>query len=292
MTSTIYNFKSVRKTLLLASVGLATLLTACDNIKSDERYILGEAVTAERAVLLEDFTGQNCLNCPEAHEVIEGLEEQFGSDKVIAVSIHCGSFGIPVKRTNFTTGNIGLMTDEGNAIMETYGIQSFPMGVIDMGSPETYDLWATSVRNAIQKSTDVRIELSATFIADAQQPENGYAGSIKAKAEIHSGTARTADVQFWIVENGIVARQKLPDGSFNDNYVHNNVFRGQMLNGIRGGSYTFANGFPTEVEAETQVRWSDKEHWEVPNLSVVCFVSDKTGVLQVSRVPVAAENRK
>lgn len=262
------------------------MLASCDDVKSDDRYILGEEIKAERAVLLEDFTGQNCLNCPNAHEVIEQLEEQFGADKVIAVSIHCGGFGVPTKRTNFSTGNVGLMTDEGNAILQAYGIQSFPMGVIDMGSPETYDLWTTSVRNALQKPTDVTITASAKFVPEAEEPAEGYAGKIECTAEVLSGETRTADIQFWVLENGIVAQQKLPDGTINKEYVHNNVFRGQVFDGLNGKSENFAAGFTTETTGSIAVRWTDKERWEVTNLSVVCFISDGSGVLQVTKVPV------
>ena len=58
--------------LLVASAALA----GCSGIDSDDRYITAESVTPQRAVLVEDFTGQNCVNCPAAHETIDKTIEK------------------------------------------------------------------------------------------------------------------------------------------------------------------------------------------------------------------------
>lgn len=276
---------------LLAVAGMSAL-TSCDDIKPDDRYIPGEAITAERAVLLEDFTGQYCVNCPQAHDVIKQLEEQYGKDKVIAVSIHSGGFGISTSQTNFGLNFVGLMTEEGNTIMTSYGIESFPMGIINFGRPEVYDLWPTSVRNALMVPTDVQIDLKAEFVPtptdevgdeDSDEYTDGYFGNIEIEAEVMSGSSRTVNVQFWITEDNIVALQKSLDKTIPD-YVHDNVFRAQVLNGLRGESYSLTGGVEKVVDGSIATRWTDKERWEVKNLSVVAIVSDKTGVLQVKRV--------
>lgn len=275
--------KTIYKNSLIACTVamIAVTFTACDEVGENDRYILGEAIKVERGVLLEDFTGQNCINCPEAHKVIEQLEEQYGEDKFIAVSIHCGGFGISTSRTNFETGRIGLMTEEGNAIMEAYGIQSFPMGVINMGNPMVYDLWPTAVREGLQKETDVNIDLNVEYTPH----EGGQTGTITAKADIISGSDRMANIQFWILENGIVASQRSTTETMPD-YVHNNVFRAQIFNGLKGNQISLTNGFTTEVEGSIETRWTDKERWQPENLSVVAFVSDNTGVLQVVKKPL------
>lgn len=279
---TLYSRIPVYAALVMA--GLCFI--ACDDISEDNRYILGASVKPERAVLLEDFTGQNCINCPDAHKVVEQLEEQYGSDKLIAVSIHSGSFGVSTSRTDYDRGRIGLMTEEGNALMEAYGIQSFPMGVINMGSPMVYDLWPTAVRNAFQVETDVNIDLTVAYTPSAQDgKDSGYTGKINIAAEIKSGSTRSANVQFWIVENNIVAAQRSTESTIPD-YVHNNVFRGQVFNGLRGNQYSFTAGFPIDITTEIDNRWSSTEHWDINNLSVVAIVSDNTGVLQAARVSV------
>lgn len=262
------------------------IATSCDDVHEQNRYIEMGQITAERSVLLEDFTGQFCLNCPDAHEVIEQLEEQYGSDKVIAVSIHCGIFGFDKKYTSFPANRVGLMTEEGNTILSSYGITSFPMGVIDMGSPMTFDLWPTAVYNELRKETDVKIDLKAEYVKDAADSENGYFGDIRISADVLSGSDRPVQVQFWIVESGIVAQQKKGAQTIMD-YVHNNVFRAQVFDGIRGKQMMLTKGLSATVDGSIPTRWTDHEHWIPENVSVVAFVSDGTGVLQAAKVKVA-----
>ena len=49
------------------------LLLACSNIDESERFIYVPPIDAQRAVLIEDFTGQACVNCPAASDVILDL---------------------------------------------------------------------------------------------------------------------------------------------------------------------------------------------------------------------------
>lgn len=263
----------------------ALLLTGCNIVPEDDRYIPVEPEPVNRNVLLEDFTGQNCVNCPAAHEVIEKLQEQYGENLVV-VSIHAGGFGIRVQRTNFTLDppRIGLMTDEGNALAQAYGIETFPIGVVNMGSPIESDDWATAVDNAIKIPTDVSIKTTATLNIDETNPEDK--GEIMISSTVHSATEREGYVQFWIVENGIKAEQKFADGSKQDDYVHNNVFRAQLYDGQKGNRTLFTGGTDQVYENSIAVRWTDKERWVSDNLSVVTIVSDNSGVLQVTRVPV------
>ncbi|MCM1370224.1 MAG: Omp28 family outer membrane lipoprotein [Candidatus Amulumruptor caecigallinarius] len=279
--------KKSHKTLLYCALSLFMGgLTACDDVKEGDRYIDMGTVTAERAVLLEDFTGQECLNCPIAHETIDGLIEQYGADHVVAVSIHSGPLSIYINRTNFETGFIGLMNRQGETIKNSYGISSFPMGVINFGSPTTYDNWATEVRNAIAIPTDIKLNLEASYTPDEKDGENGYFGTINMKASILAGEAKNVNVQFWIVEDGIQARQKLPDGSYNEKYVHNNVFRAQVFDSMEGNSVTLTKNMAMDVTGNIVTHWDKKEHWELENLGVIAIVSDASGVLQVKRVPL------
>lgn len=267
--------------------GVAMVMAvACDDVKPDDRYILGEEIKSEGSVLLEDFTGQRCLNCPDAHEVIKELEAQYGSDKVIAVSIHCGSFGFSKHQTNFEKGNVGLMTEEGNAILETYSISSFPMGCVDMGSPITYGLWASAVRDALAKPSHVNIDLDVEFTPSDTEANTG---TIEIKAEVMSGETHTGNIQFWILEDNIIAPQRHGNQTIYE-YVHDNVFRAQVFDGVRGESITLPEGLSVTKQGSIKTRWNNEEHWEVDNLSVVAFVCDANGVLQVVKKPVIAKS--
>lgn len=268
-----------------AFAGMAAMLWGCDDVKPDDRYIFSGDVAEERTVLLEDFTGQKCLNCPQAHEEIQNLEKEYG-DKLVAVSIHCGEFGLSKTKTNFSNGTVGLMTEEGNAILETYGIVSFPMGVIDFNlPPKIYSLWQTEVRNAIQVPTDVDIDMKVEYTPSTTDPNTG---TVNISADVLSGTTRSAKIQFWVIEDGIVAAQKNGNQTIKD-YVHNGVFRVQILPGQRGETIALAKGIDFIKDASIETRWNEQEHWVPENLSIVAFVSEGNSMLQVAKVPVIAK---
>lgn len=256
----------------------AAALTSCDNVAEDDRFIKLPPIEADRAVLIEDFTGQNCLNCPVAHEKIEEMEKQYGADKVIAVSIHGGELAISDRRP------FGLMTEEGNEICNYYAINVFPMGVIDGVTPPVLDSeWASAVYNDLQKPTEVKLEASAELIEieEVINDKKEVKQNISCTANITSSEEGEGKIQFWIVESGIVAQQKMPDGSINQNYVHNNVFRAQVFP-MRGNPIAFSRDGAT-ANGTIEVR----ERWSLENVSVVAFVSDNNNIVQqVVKVPV------
>lgn len=277
-------FKATLATAAVIATGLA--FTACDDVKEGDRYIYLGELKAERNVLIEDFTGQFCSNCPDAHHIIEQLEAQYGNDKVIAVSIHCGGLGLSKQYTDFPSERIGLMTEEGNTIMSTYGIKEWPMGSVNMQKATDRFQWAGQVRTALETPTDVNINLTVGFEADKSDPK---VGTISMKADVMSSSDRNAKVQFWVVESGIVAQQRLENGTTDNNYVHNNVFRG-MAYDLNGYAVDFKAGIEQTVETSMEAVWNGQEHWQVENLAVVAIVFDGSGVLNVVRKPVIPQS--
>ncbi len=49
--------------------------TACDNIDEDDRFIPVERPHSEKTVLIEEFTGARCVNCPDGAAVVAALHE-------------------------------------------------------------------------------------------------------------------------------------------------------------------------------------------------------------------------
>ena len=70
----------------------AWALSACDNIESNERWEEKVPVEIKKNVLIEDFTGQNCVNCPAATDVIHQLQQGAAGAHIIAVGIHRPDF--------------------------------------------------------------------------------------------------------------------------------------------------------------------------------------------------------
>lgn len=237
-------------------------LSSCDNIDEDDRYIDTGSVNVERKVLLEEFTGQRCTNCPAAHKIIESLEEQYGED-LIVVSIHAGSFGI-------STEDGGLMQKEGNEYADHWDITAYPAGVIDRTSGVlTMNQWATVVREDAMLSTEIQISLEAQLSGDKKE--------LEIFTTIASSEDTTGSLQLWVVESGIVAFQI--DGRDRlDDYVHNNVFRA-CVNGLWGEEMPLERNVVKYVSNTIDIN----SEWNLQNVSIVGFYYNNSGVLQVEK---------
>ncbi|MDE5785643.1 MAG: Omp28 family outer membrane lipoprotein [Duncaniella sp.] len=263
----------MKSKFIISLAAMALVATGCNDIPSDDRYIEVEAVKVERTVLLEDFTGQGCVNCPAAHKVIEALEEQYGHN-FIAVSIHAGPFGVSADNKRYT----GLMQQEGQVYNDRYGIIDYPQGVIDGKLPAlNSDQWASAVYDEISVRTPVSISLEAAYSSDAD--------NIEVSCTVESSEAVEGNLVLWMIESGIVARQEdINEGRIPD-YVHNNVFRA-CINGTDGVLVAVGPSEKEEVNYTVNVKNTETEKWNVDNLAVVAFVKTSGGVVQAASVNV------
>ena len=255
---------------------IASLLGACDNISESERYIIHDTITPQRVVLLEDFTGQNCINCPDAHTVIEGLQEQYG-DAVIAVSIHGGATAISRERTSFDANYIGLATPEGEYYNSLFNITEWPKGLINRdGGSYDYADWATIVREELKKESELSINLTASVIPDYKN------GRLDINVELlPQDDIKGAYLQVWILESGIVARQRSRTNGLISNYVHNNVLRA-AVNGSDGEPVELKKGIHNTSSYSVAVRNNEQERWNIQNLAIVAFVRSESGIHQAA----------
>lgn len=253
----------------VVALGMAAwLLTACSNISDDERLTYVKPAEVGRCVLIEDFTGQKCVNCPKATEEIEQLQQQYGADTVIAVGIHSGYFGVYP-----SAGVNGLATETGNEYYNHWGVESQPSGVIDRSDGVlTYDIWAAKTSYDLQQKAPLSIQLENTLIG-------------KDSVSIHVETIGTTGeisgkLQLWAIEDSIVAFQMLPDGSTDSTYVQNHVFRA-AINGSWGDDFSISEG---EVKDLTYHYRLDPA-WNPSHVSIVAFVYnlDDGGVKQVTK---------
>ena len=243
---------------------LLPFLMSCSHIDEDERLVYVKPAQVVRCVLLEDFTGQRCVNCPKASEEIQKLTAQYGEDAVVAVGIHSGPLGF---RTN--SRFVGLSTDAGDAYFDHWQLDFQPVGLIDRNGPVEYPAWGTRIREELQKPAPVAIVAEAWSVSDT------LAVSVAVTATDGNTAGR---LQLWVVEDSVTAFQLMPDGTRNDTYLHQHVLRA-AINGVWGEDVRVDEGntFRTNCRMPMDADWN-REH-----LSVVAFVYDETGVLQVTK---------
>lgn len=252
-------------------LGIAVLLLSCDSIDKDERLIYVPPVSANRAVLIEDFTGQRCVNCPTATEEIAKLQEQYGEENVIAVGIHSGPFA---HRTTMTSPLLPLGTTTGDEYYTHWGITAQPAVLINRTGSPLYasQQYGAAVREALEQQSPVTMQLTIDALT---KPTITMTVETLSNEDIND-----AKLQVWVLEDSIVGAQYMPDGTVNREYIHNHVFRASVTNQLMGDS------FPVSKEQATTASYTITldETWNANNLSIVAFVyNDRLGVIQVIR---------
>lgn len=257
--------------LLMAS---AMVLGGCDQVDENDRLIELPAVESQRVVLLEEFTGQRCINCPAAHEVVKGLKEQYG-EQLVSVSIHAGSQAIA---EGSSSSIVGLMQPEGDEYANKWGITIYPSGVVNRISGRLAPAdFASVIRDEMGRSTPLSLQVDAKV-------ENGQ---LVCHVDMMSSENINGKLQLWVTESNIIAlQQKLNSAPIRD-YVHNHVYRACIKatedQGFWGEDVAIKENIAMSFKRQIAV----KDNWNPENLSVVAFVyNDNDGVYQVAECKV------
>jgi|GEM_PF-3336549 len=111
-------------------------------------------------VILEEFTGHICVNCPEATILAHDLKESFG-EQLILLSIHAGDLAV-VGDAPFDTD---YTTEAGNAIYNYYAPVGVPTGMVSrsdyQGSTVLFkDSWEPAINASLEMAPSATIEIT------------------------------------------------------------------------------------------------------------------------------------
>lgn len=255
----------------VATAAMAMAAASCSNIDEGDRLIYVKPAEVGRAILIEDFTGQRCVNCPTGTEIINGIVDTYGEDNVIAVGIHSGPLGF--------AGNSktpGLMTDTGNEYYTRWDKENKmgqPWVIFNRKtSPDShYNNWAAMVGTIISEKANLSVKIANAYDA-AKRTLTTTVGAFGTNGTVNG------KLQVWIVEDGVKALQMMPDGKPNKEYMHNHVFRA-AVNGTWGEDVTVKEGETTTMKYSYKL----PEAWNADNIAVVAFVYNDNGVENVAK---------
>ncbi len=259
------------KSFYICLLAAVAFLTGCDSVGSDERLIEVPAATVQRNVLIEDFTGQRCIFCPDAAEAIAQQQKLYGADKLIAVAFHAGPLAI-----KSGSGFVGLRTDVGDTYYKYWAVPNVPKAIINRrGGVLSKDIWAGRIYDEFAQTTTIGIDLKCQYEATTRQVE--IETDLKTLAEDVKGK-----LQLWLVEDSVVAPQLYPNNKVEKEYVHNHVFRA-AINGEWGTELMLsAKGIHKEKTAYTL-----PEDVVAKNAWIVGFFYNDSRVLQAVRQKVS-----
>ena len=237
-------------TLLILSFGV--LLNGCDVI--DEPFkdsispidTLGlvqsdTIIQTQKAVLIEDFTGHRCKNCPKASKAINELDSLFNS-QVIPLAIHAGPSNFTGVNNEYPTD---FTTEYGDDLATHFGISALPMGLVQRidypnSHQKTYTAWAGITNLELAKSPEALFTLSSEYDALNRVTVLNYS------IEIVSNQINPLWIAVYVKETGIISPQLMPNNARNETYIHKNVFRSAPY-GPLGISISENGGTPGQV---------------------------------------------
>jgi hypothetical protein len=235
----------------------------------------------DRRVLIEEFTGVRCINCPAGSIEIENLLSIHG-EKLIAVSIHAEFFANPYSENQFD-----FRTDEGEFIISLLGLpEAYPSAVIDRkqftGESDLQlvgkELWAGRIAQQLEETAKV------SLIVD-----NNYdVGPRNLSVDISGGALEVINEEVrltvMITENNIKDAQLTPDSSpgLDLDYSHKHVLR-KVLTAYDGDN--LADTMAAGDTFEKSFSFSLPEGWNAANCEVIAFAhlaGDRKDVLQAA----------
>ncbi|NVN94586.1 MAG: Omp28 family outer membrane lipoprotein [Bacteroidetes bacterium] len=255
-------------------------LSSCDKV--DEPYT--SPVPAKdwygKRILIEDYTGHKCPNCPSAAIIATNLKELYG-DKIVVIAIHAGYFATP-SSPNFPED---FRTTAGTEWDNFFGISNVgnPNGLINrVGFPTTTHVinpnaWAAKTGSILTEIPEVDIDITTSY----SNSDRKLIGQVKTK--FLKTTKKKLKLQIVITEDSIIAPQQNAN-TLVTNYVHCHVLRGDV-NGKWGIDLTDGQtNTPINTELSQNILFALDPIWESKHCTVVAFVydADTYEVLQVA----------
>lgn len=220
-------------------------ITSCDIIEGpyliDNNTNTVDTNTFVKKVLIEDFTGHRCPNCPAAAEELASLQDFYG-DRVIGIAIHPSSpaFSTPSPLTA-SSYTYDFRTQFGDDIDNIFEITTvgLPRGMVNRTGFDTQhqlgkDEWSSIVQMELEKAPIFGITLSSNV-------SNGNGTiSITAEALTNINLDKKEKIEDYnivicLTEKNIVQWQKDNTAGDIEDYEHNHVLR-TMINTTFGES--------------------------------------------------------
>lgn len=283
----------MKKIILLAGIGFAGFFfNACDyvnNVADTQQLTLGT-----RKVLIEDYTGHKCGNCPAAADELHRIDSIYG-ERIIPIAVHAGGFAAtnPIYPTDFRT-------PEGDVYDNTFGISTAgnPNGLVSrkgFGGDfiSGWTTWEAKAVPLIAQAAYFRIKIKNTY----------NPGTKQVTTAITVGADRNVSGKFnlsvLIVEDSIVAEQldyRLPSGQqTKTDYLFMHVLRGSV-NSTWGEQIVNGGWSTTDSLIKTYPNFQIGTNMIPEHCKIIAFVynADNTSpayyeVMQVEQAPVTPE---
>ncbi len=270
----------MKRILYLLPFLLILCFSACEIIDSDDILtpITADTTTYndQRIILLEEYTGNMCPNCPDAAVEVEKLMKMY-PNRIAVIAIHSGVFAMPIPSRGYTAD---FRTPVGDSLTKYYGVSAYPNGVINRALTNGnhlhgYGEWESIIGGLVADTTpaDANITVKVTPNAD----DSSY------NVTVNTVTKQYGNLKLcvYVTEDNLVCQQANGTEIITD-YNHDHVLR-CSLNGTWGETI----GNSSEKTYNLPVAGTG---WNTDNLNIVAFIYDEANkkVLQTKQVKCPA----
>ena len=275
----------MKKNILFYS--LILIMFSCDIEEGPFITDYDSYINPDKKVLIEDFTGHTCPNCPDAARELEAIHAIYG-DQIIGMALHVSTaFARPYPSSQAPKFQYDFRTQWGKEWDDIFGISEMglPAGMINriqysgeqrMGKDE----WANAVALELKKDVAFKISISSTTT------------SITITTEAVNNINNNHNIVVCLTENNIINWQK--DGQIEvENYEHNHVLRAVIMDEALSTNESFVLG--EIINKSTNINLSELEqynidysantaelgngnagNWVTDNLSIVAYIYNAT----------------
>lgn len=246
--------------------GLCALLltTACE----EEPFPIPELSVGSRRVLVEELTGVACTNCPDGAKELQSLQNSFGKENLIIVSLHsAGFFSNPLPDSEFDFRNPNV-----DALVSFLGVaEGYPTSAINRyfkpGNQTIYlnqPNWAGTVQEEFEK--DFGLGLFATTTYDSTSRV------LNIKVNIAPEETQPADVEkrltILIAQDSIVDAQ-IDKGVKILNYMHRHVVRDVVT---KSDGDVITEALPAGALVTKTYSYTIPADWVAKKCSIIAYV--------------------
>lgn len=208
-------------------------------LEVDTSYLAAPTSKPSLNILIEEFTGVRCVNCPRAHDLISNLQTTHPG-RVFAAGIHTGLFASPYP------GRFDFRISEGPALEQLLGgTLGYPAGAVNRTRFPGENLmlisdqkWSGHVDDLMDDSAIVRISMpQSLYNASADRMEGRI--TVQWCEELSQNpNSNPVYLTLYLLQNNLIDWQ-LNTGGVDSQYVHRHVVRRLI---------TPVNGFPLQAQ--------------------------------------------
>lgn len=223
-----------------------------------------------RKILIEDFTGHQCGNCPRAAEALKEIEELYPG-QIVPLGVHVGFFAEPSNSGSYTAD---YRSETGDELDQNYGnsVAGLPNGLInriafDSNPIVQYTDWSSKAAQLVTLPPDAWIKIDPQYEASSRSLQ------VSADVDILTTIGDSLHIAFYLSEDNIVSPQKdysLTPSTILD-YTHRHVLRGSM-NGTWGLPISVGTSFNAGTSYSSYATFTLPANWNESNVHVVAVL--------------------